>query len=357
MFTNLKLSTKFTLLLLLVFIVGVAIGGFVLWEVLQRNAQSDITARGVLLIETMNGVRNYTSNHVGPRLADELASQAEFIPETVPAFSAREVFENFRRKEAYNMFLYKEASLNPTNPRNRADQFETELVQRMRQDPELEEISGFRNLFGEDVFYIARPLVVSSESCLVCHSVPEAAPANLLATYGSENGFGWKLNNIVAAQMIYVPAQEVFRNALHSFSLVMGIFVAIFAVIILLINFLLKQYVIEPVEVVGQLAQRISEDQVKAEDIEAKALTSITTRADELGRLALVFQRMAREVYARTQHLKEQVQNLKIEIDEIRRQQDVAKIVETDFFQDLQAKADKVRQQRQRKKPDAGPAQ
>jgi methyl-accepting chemotaxis protein len=176
-----------------------------------------------------------------------------------------------------------------------------------------------------------------------------------LATYGAEHGFGWKLNTIVAAQMIYVPAQEVFSTALHSFSLVMAIFVAVFAAVILLINFLLKQYVIEPVEVVGQLAQRISEDEVKAEDIEAEALTTITKRADELGRLAMVFQRMAREVYTRTQRLKEQVQNLKIEIDEIRRQQDVAKIVETDFFQDLQAKADKVRQQRRRKDPDVSP--
>ena len=111
----------------------------------------------------------------------------------------------------------------------------------MREDPKLQEISGFRNLFGEDVFFIARPLAPTSESCLVCHSVPKAAPANLLATYGSEHGFGWQLNRIVAAQMIYVPAQEVFRTALHSFSLVMGIFVAIFAAVILLINFLLTR--------------------------------------------------------------------------------------------------------------------
>jgi HAMP domain-containing protein len=352
MFTNLQLSTKFTLLLAIVFVVGVIIGGFVLWQVLQRNAQAEITARGVILIETMNGVRSYTSNHVGPRLADDLASQAEFIPETVPAFSAREVFENFRQKEAYKTFLYKEASLNPTNPRDQADPFEADLVKRMRQDAQLQELSGFRNLFGQDVFYIARPLAIKSESCLGCHSSPETAPANLLATYGSENGFGWKLNDIVAAQMIYVPAQEVFRTALHSFSIVMAIFVATFATIILLINFLLKRYVIDPVEVVGRLAQNVSEDQLKAEDIEAPALTRITTRADELGHLALVFQQMAREVYARTQRLKEQVQNLRIEIDEIRRQQDVAKIVESDFFQDLQAKADKVRQQRRRNKPD-----
>ena len=356
MFANLKLSTKFTLLLFIVFVVGVTIGGFVLWQTLQRGAQAEITTRGVILIETMNAVRGYTSNQVGPRLADELAAQSEFIPETVPAFSAREVFENFRQNEAYNTFLYKEATLNPTNPRDRVDQFERELVERMRRNPELEEISGFRNLFGEDVFFIARPLAIKSESCLGCHSSPETAPPNLVATYGAENGFGWQLNEIVAAQMIYVPAQEVFRTALQSFSVVMGIFVVTFAVIILVINFLLKRYVIEPVEVVGRVAQSISADQVKTEDIEGKALATVATRADELGHLALVFQHMAREVYIRTQKLKEQVQSLSIEINDMKRQRDVATVVESDFFQDLQSKADEMRQQRHRRKPDAGAA-
>jgi hypothetical protein len=69
----------------------------------------------------------------------------------------------------------------------------------------------------------------------------------------------------------------------------------------------------------------------------------MTTRTDELGQLDNVFLDMAREVYARTENLKQQVNRLRIEIDEQKRQKDVAAIVESDFFKDLQSKAHMIR--------------
>jgi CHASE3 domain sensor protein len=54
----------------------------------------------------------------------------------------------------------------------------------------------------------------------------------------------------------------------------------------------------------------------------------------------------ALEAYIREQSLKEQIQQLRIEIDEVKRQKQVSEIVETDFFQDLQAKARRMRSRR-----------
>jgi DNA-binding response OmpR family regulator len=72
-------------------------------------------------------------------------------------------------------------------------------------------------------------------------------------------------------------------------------------------------------------------------------LTSVAARSDELGRLARVFQRMAREVQAREQSLKQQIQELRIEIDEAKKAQQVAEITETDYFHDLREKARTLR--------------
>jgi methyl-accepting chemotaxis protein len=346
MIANSSISTKFTLLLSLVFLGGLVVSGFVLWQIFQEEAQDEITAQGLILIETMNSVRYYTSNHINPLLAEQQKKQSTFISETVPAFSAREVFDQFRQAKDYQDFLYKEASLNPSNPRNRADNFETDLVKRMRQHPDLKELSGYRTLAGQQVYYIARPLAVSSESCLACHSTPEAAPKNLLAKYGSKNGFGWKLNQIIATQIIYVPAKEVFDTALRSFLLVMASSVGVLTVVMLLLNFLLRRYVIQPLTVMGGLAQKISADEMEATDLESEGLAKIASRPDELGHLAQLFQGMAREVYARTQSLKQQVQELRIQINEIKRQEQVSEVVETDFFRDLQARAKTLRRQR-----------
>ena len=112
--SRLNLSIRFTLILGGVFLVGIAIGGAAYWRALQARAQDEITAQGTLLIETMNAVRGYTTKNVRPLLADQLAASPEFISETVPAFSARSVFENLRSQVNFSTYLYKEAALNPT---------------------------------------------------------------------------------------------------------------------------------------------------------------------------------------------------------------------------------------------------
>ncbi|MEM7032204.1 MAG: DUF3365 domain-containing protein [Chloroflexota bacterium] len=350
MISRLKLSTKFTLMLTIVLIVGIAISGLILWQVLQNQAQAEIRSKAFLLIDTMNATRQYTSQHVRPLLVDDLETEATFISETVPAYSAREVFERFRQKEGQSSFFYKEATLNPTNPRDQADAFETDLVSQMKRDLSLAELSGFRQVEGEDLFYIARPLTIESESCLACHSTPDVAPISLVNTFGDQGGFGWELNEIVAAQIIYVPAQEVYTTAVRAFILMMSIFALIFAFTIVLLNFLLRRYVIQPIGVMGHLAQRMSTDEMQADDLETETLTTVTRRDDELGQLAQVFRRMASEVLTRTQNLKQQVQQLRIEIDQFKRTKEVNEIVETDFFKDLQSKADAMRREHQNRR-------
>jgi two-component system cell cycle response regulator len=82
---------------------------------------------------------------------------------------------------------------------------------------------------------------------------------------------------------------------------------------------------------------------VEAQTFEAESLDGVARRDDALGQLARVFQRMGREVVERERRLKDQVQQLRIEIDEARAAQRVAEITETDYFRDLQRKASGLR--------------
>ncbi len=351
MLRSLRLGTKFTLILVLVFVGGIAISWAALSQGLQRRAEEDITSKGVILIQMMNSVRNYTSAHVNPLLAPQLETQPKFIPESVPAFSAREVFENLRKNQEYANFLYKEASPNPSNPRDKADDFEAALVERFRSEHQLKEISGFRNLEGKNVFYSARPFAIRSADCLRCHGKPEDAPRSMLASYGSQNGFGWKMNEIVASQIIYVPADDVFNSARQSLALVMGIFVGIFALVVVLINVLLRRDVIRPIGLMARVAQKISSDEMSAAGGELANLERISTRRDELGQTAGVFRQMANEVYTREQRLKLQVQELRIEVDEARKERQVAEVTDSAYFKELQQRAADLR-----KRPTTSPA-
>ncbi|MGI8934677.1 MAG: Tll0287-like domain-containing protein, partial [Phormidesmis sp.] len=174
MFKKLKLRQKFSAALLLILVAGILLSSVTLSNVLRRNAEAEATATALLLMETMNSVRDYTSDRVKPELIDQLDTQ--FLPETVPAYSAREVFENLRKNSAYNEFFYKEATLNPTNLRDKADSFEAELVGDFKSDTNKLEIDGTRVTQGRDIFYIARPIKITKASCLECHSTVAAAP-------------------------------------------------------------------------------------------------------------------------------------------------------------------------------------
>ncbi len=342
---KLSLSQRFTLILAAVFLIGILIGGTAHWRALQGRAQEEISAQGRLLIESMNAVRSYTSTYVRPLLKDDLDASLEFIPETVPAFSARIVFENFRGQLDFETYLYKEAALNPTSPANLADDFESDLLRGMISGNTVGEINGYRDLNGESLFYIARPLAIGSESCLECHGNPADAPISLINTYGDQAGFGWEVDQIVATQIIYVPAAEVFNAALQTFTLVMSVFIIIFALITLLINFLLRKYVVQPVDVLGSLAQKVSVDENFSADLKSESLDAVASRSDELGKLAQVFRRMATDVYDRTVKLKQQVKELIITIDQIQRDEQVREVVESDFFDNLKKKAKTLREQ------------
>jgi len=95
---------------------------------------------------------------------------------------------------------------------------------------------------------------------------------------------------------------------------------------------------LEQVKVVMSAAAAVEENK-----FEPSSLDGLAKRDDALGQLARVFQKMAREVRLREENLKQQVQELKIVLDESRQKKKVAEITETDYFKSLQREADALR--------------
>jgi len=311
MLGKLKLGSQFTFLLALVFLAGILLSGLTLWNTLRHVAEEEITTRASILMETIDSARNYTIHHVSPLLQNSLNTKSTFLPEAIPAFAAREIFERFRDLPDYHGFFYKEAAPNPSNIRDRADRFETEIVEQFRRQPNLSELSGYRKTAGSTLFYIARPLAMKEASCLQCHGKPADAPKGQIAIYGDRTGFGWKLDEVVATQMIYVPADEVFAHSRRNMVPVMSIFMAMFAVAVLSINRWLKRRVIQPLKQLTAIAHQVSARPITAEQVgafNAPEIAKVAQRGDEPGQLARTFQDMAHEVSARERNLSQAVE-------------------------------------------------
>ncbi len=279
-----KIGKKVNIILILVFVSGILISGFALSQVLEQKAKNEISSNARDLMHMVNSIRKYTNTQVEPILEPKFDTKEVFIPQAIPSYSVREVFEIFRSDKKYSNFLYKDATLNPVNLRDKADVFETKIVNNFKNSSNLKSINGFRNIYGENLFYIARPFKIEDESCLRCHSTPEKAPRSQITTYGRKNGFGWKLNEIVATQIIYVPAQEIFNNVGRSFYLVIGVLSSVFAFIAIAMNIFLKKIILRRIKNIAKVAEKVS-----IGDIEAKFDKQ---DKDEIGALAESFNRM-----------------------------------------------------------------
>lgn len=97
-----------------------------------------------------------------------------------------------------------------------------------------------------------------------------------------------------------------------------------------------------------QQFERVIAAAVAVEDgkYQPEMIEAVTKRSDELGQLARVFQRMVRQVEAREQQLKREVNELKIEIDRVKQARQVAEITESEYFQELRRKISELRADR-----------
>src|SRR6202171_4743378 len=127
-----KLIMKINLVLLLIFAIGFLSVGFLTNRLLQRNAKQEILENARIMMEAAVAVRSYTSAQINPLLKTQM--KYSFLPQSVPAYSANEYFKQLRKK--FPDYSYKEATLNPTNPVNRATEWESDVINIFRQSPD-----------------------------------------------------------------------------------------------------------------------------------------------------------------------------------------------------------------------------
>lgn len=234
MFKNIKYRQKFTFLFIFILLANSIAFGVSLSIIIQQNSKNQIASKAVMLMETIDSIREYTLAHVQPELIGQL--EAKFPPEIIPNFAARETFENFRQKSNYRDFFFKDATLEPLNPRDRADDFETEIIEYFKKHQQIQELTGFRPTSKGNLFYLARPIEVSQPRCLECHGEPNAAPSGLVERYGSSLGFRWKLNEIIGMQIIFIPTDYFLKESRQLF-LAIAIAVGAFFFLLLPLSF------------------------------------------------------------------------------------------------------------------------
>lgn len=275
------LRTKFNLVLMLVFTGGLIITGVLSYNLLQRNARAEVIQKAGIMMEAALSMRGYTVKQVKPLL--EMQLRRAFLPQSVPAYAATEVFDALHAQ--YANYTYKEATLNPTNPRDRATDWEADIIAEFQQNPEQREIVGERETATGRMLYLARPIQIKNQGCLTCHGTVDTAPQTMLKLYGTANGFGWQHGEVVGAQMVAIPMSVPMQNAWHAFYTFMGSMFGVFLLAFVVLNLMLNSIIVKPLTRMAVAADEISMGNLEMPELSVKGNDEVAVLAQSFNRL------------------------------------------------------------------------
>ena len=291
-----RLLVKFSLIFVLVFGTGLVVAGVVCHQFLEDNARAQVLEQASLMMENMRAARDYTTKQIKPLLVTNQLHERMFLPQTVPAYAATESFNYLRA--AYPDYAYKEAALNPTNLRDRAVDWEADLINTFRNNPKQRQLVGEREAATGRALFLARP-IHADPPCLVCHDRPQIAPAAMLRHYGSRNGFGWGSGEVIGAQIVSVPMAVPIRMADTAFKTLVVYLAAVFLASLITLDLVVVFTIARPVARLSAMADKISMGEMDIPELPVKG-------GDEISVLAGSFNRMRRSLMKAMKMLEDQ---------------------------------------------------
>jgi protein-histidine pros-kinase len=278
------LRTKLNLVLAIVALGGVALFALGSTPLLESVARDEVLQSSRIMMESAAGTRQYTSQEVAPLLSGEM-DQA-FHPQAVSAYAAKKNFAVLH--VTYSDYTYREAALNPTNPEDRASDWEADIINDFRAHPTKTETVSQRDTAMGPTLNLARP-IVADPACLSCHSLPQNAPKTMIAIYGTQNGFGWQPHEIIGAQIVSVPMAVANDRAASVRNLFLVLYLGVFAVLFVLLNVALGVVVIGPIDKMARSAEAVSMGDIDAPEY-------VREGNDQIAGLSKSFNRMQRSL-------------------------------------------------------------
>jgi HAMP domain-containing protein len=284
------LRAKFNIAILVTFLVGFCSTGLLLNSMFEKDARETVLQSARIMMTSANAVRHYTSKEITPVLGFE--RDGKFLSASVPAYAARLHFNDIQGE--FPEYAYKEATLNPTNLANRTTDWEADIVNRFRRPSgtigggALREVISERDTPTGKWLNLARPIHVPDASCLRCHGQPSQAPATMTAFYGTKNGFGWHVSEVIGAQIVSLPLAVPLSKARRTLLFFLVLLTSVFIVMTVILNGLLHYLIIRPVKTISNIATEVSLGR-EAEEIKPFG-------NDEISALGRAFNRMRRSL-------------------------------------------------------------
>jgi hypothetical protein len=228
--------------------------GQALWEA-QRKAQ--------IILDRNLATHTYFSHQLKPRVfaaLGEATPAGYFEPAWMSStYAIRGIEEYFQALTPVD-YYYKECAINARSPQNEADAFERAFIEALNADPKLEYQSAIRELDGQPYYVVLRRGEVMEQSCLRCHSQPQAAPADMIKLYGDQRSFDRHEGEVVSAISIRIPLASAYQQGRQVAWLLSAMLLVVLAVLLATVYGLSHGLLLRPLEIIRREAETMASD-------------------------------------------------------------------------------------------------
>jgi protein-histidine pros-kinase len=282
-----RLARRFNLALAGVYVLTIAATvPAVYWytgEQVRQQANKELS----LLVDVTKSIQNFVIKDVRPHMVENKI----FYSPTISSVVATSKIAGYLRQMQPSYYI-KIASDNPLNPDNRARFIERDLLSMFRDNRSLTSWQQEGQIQGKPYLVAASPKVNDNPGCMRCHSTPEVAPQDVRDKYGRFSGYNYKPDEVVGVSLVGVPLEDLRQTVIERTVTVAGVLTAVFAVLFVVINLLVRRLILRPIAEISARAREVSEGQLDAKVVMA--------RHDEIGELSRAFEQIRRSLVVAT---------------------------------------------------------
>ena len=278
------IRSKFIIIITVLSLLATIAIGYTSYMLSRQSALAEAKSKGEIIYNYIKASGKFFGKYQYPLIMEDNTDKDRFIPELMSKFVVNRMeFEIFQ--ETLEGYLFKQATLDPLWPDNKADADETKVIKYFAENPQSSEKQGMVEKNGDNFFYTAKPIRIDKEFCLACHGDPADAPGDQRDIYGTENGYNWSMGETVGTSIIYISVSKAMDDAKQSALKIFTVGIICLLVTIICIWIFLDRSVVAPIIRLSSSAKDIS--------IGKNLCDSIHTESnDEIGGLANSIDRM-----------------------------------------------------------------
>jgi len=261
-------TKQITIIFSLIYIFTSAVTVILVYYTMKNKALDNAKETAMIILARANAIHDYFTYELKPSIfhlmKDAGIGDDYFDPHWMSSTHAVREINRIYTKKAGKSILYKHAAINARSVEYEADEYEKKFLKELNENKDLESRTAIRTIDNKKYFVVMRKNTTFLKACMKCHSTPENAPAQMVASYGDDKGFNKKLGEVSSALVIKIPIFEPLNEAAIFSAKLSMMLIMVFLMALGAMLFLYRKFIVNPIDDMNRkLEEKVADETSK----------------------------------------------------------------------------------------------